>query len=130
MKRFTVAILICVGIHASAVRAGDPVGDMAFDDQVHDFGNVVQGTELTHSFKVTNPYKFPLNITRVRPLSSCVQATATQTSLQPGETAYIDVRMDTQRFVGPKSVTTLVLIAGNGGVSEVRLLVSANSQVK
>jgi len=57
-----------------------------------------------------------------------IDASVTQSSLQPDETADIDVHMDTKHFVGPKTVTLFVQIEWNGKWSEVRLKVSADSE--
>jgi hypothetical protein len=106
-------------------------GEKLFGSELtHDFGTVAYGTLLSHRFKFANPYKTPLNITAVRLSSSKVTAKPTQECLQPGETAYIEVSMDTKYFVGAKTVAVYVSMAGNGGVSEVRLLVTANAQEK
>src|SRR5207237_1394223 len=49
-----------------------------------------------------------------------------QAVLQPNETGYIEVRMDTTRFTGIKQVMVYVSIAGKGYSSSAELKVSAN----
>src|SRR5438105_9904267 len=106
MKKLSAAaaVLFVVAVETVA-RSEDLKAENCFDELAHDFGNVTRGTELNHRFKVTNTYKFPLNITQVRVSMAPVDASATQTRLQPGETAYVRVRMDTKRFVGPRTVS-------------------------
>jgi hypothetical protein len=130
MRPTVIAAALVLGAVATVARADELTAEKLFDELAHDFGTVAQGTELHHRFKVTNSYKFPLKITDVRVSMSPVDAEVKQTCLQPGESAYIEVRLDTARFVGRKTVPVYVTIGGNGGFCEVTLRVTANSQEK
>jgi hypothetical protein len=130
-KWLAAAAVLFVGLIATMSRAADPPAEKLFDELAHDFGNVAQGTELVHKFKLTNTYKVPLNISDARvSMNHSVLAKATQECLQPGESAYIEVSMNTKYFVGPKTVPVYVRIVGNDKFWEVVLKVSANSQEK
>jgi hypothetical protein len=51
---------------------------------------------------------------------------ATKRTLQPNETATIDVTLDGRRFVGPKSAAIYVTVSHTHGVSTTPLIVTAN----
>ena len=68
-----------------------------------------RGTQAHHGFSITNIYKVSMEITGINPLCTCVTVSASK-SIEPLETAHIDVTMDTRRFVGHKSVTIRVSV--------------------
>ena len=76
----------------------------------HDFGTVPRGAMLQHRFPITNIYAVPLQIV-TSPDCGCVTATATPQVLQPRETGFLDVTMDTTRFNGPKRVELYVTVS-------------------
>lgn len=76
----------------------------------HDFGAVPKGAVLQHRFPVTNIYAVPLQLTW-RVSCGCVAATATPQILQPRESGFLDITMDTMRFSGYKSVDLQVTVA-------------------
>lgn len=79
----------------------------------HDFGTVPKGAVLAHRFPVTNIYSVPLQITHVSVSCGCVDLkpmNIANNTLQPRQTGFIDVTMDTRRFSGPKQVTAYVTV--------------------
>ncbi|WP_162657397.1 DUF1573 domain-containing protein [Tuwongella immobilis] len=94
---------------------------------VHDFGTVPYGTMLSHRFPITNIYAVPMQITEIRKTCGCVNATATTQTLQPRETATIDVTMDARKFTGQRTVTIYVTV-GPKFISTALLQVSAFSR--
>jgi hypothetical protein len=121
------AALFCLAAAAALGRAEDRWGEKLFaGDLVHDFGTVAHGADLYYRFKLTNPYKVPLDID-LKVSCGCVTATSPQRTLQPNETSYIEARMDTTRFTGVKQVTVYVSIGNDSGYhSSAELKVSAN----
>jgi tyrosine-protein phosphatase SIW14 len=93
---------------------------------IKDFGTVAKGTLLKHSFKMTNPYKVPLEIVNVRFSCGCIAVEPKSRILQPNETTDLHVRFDTRRVNGPKSVAIFVTV-GPQYVSTATLLVRATS---
>ncbi len=90
---------------------------------VMDFGVVAKGSQNPGSFKLTNPYAFPLEIaTKVE--CNCVTVTPRSLVLQPKESADLSITMDTTRFTGNKHVH-IELTTGPQFVSRASLLVSA-----
>lgn len=113
-----------------ALIAQEPAqwAEKLFEGQLsHDFGPVQHGTLVKHSFKITNIYKVPLDITEVRGSCGCVTAESSVKSLPPGASGLIHVTIDTRQFVGPRTVNVDVKV-GPRFVSVARLTLSANAR--
>ena len=67
MRKAVFTLLILVGFCGPAAAQTTAWADKLFaGDLVHDFGSVPRGTQLKYSFKMTNIYKVPLEISSVR----------------------------------------------------------------
>jgi Protein of unknown function (DUF1573) len=116
--RGVVLIVIGLAVSASSAPAQDSYGWAAkvfrtSDDRIptgHDFGTVPKGAVLQHRFPITNIYAVPLQISW-RVSCGCVSAVATPQVLEPRQSGYLDISMDTMRFNGPKSVDLYVTVA-------------------
>jgi hypothetical protein len=93
----------------------------------HDFGVVPRGAQLKYSFKITNIYKEPLEITQVRASCSCLTATPSTRMLQPNESATLDIAMDGRQFSGQKQIRIYVGV-GPKYISTATLTVTANAR--
>lgn len=115
---------------AFAAAAQEPVNwaDKLFEGSLaHDFGTVAHGTQLKHSFKITNIYKVPLDITEVKGSCGCVKGETNVKTLQPGGSATLNVTMDARTFNGAKSAKLYVYV-GPKFVSMATLTLSANAR--
>src|SRR5262249_47434155 len=101
--------------------------DGLFSELSKDFGHVSRGPTLKHYFRVSNNTKSTVVISSVRVSCGCVSATLSNNTLRPGESTTLEARMDTTRFVGPKTVTIFVQ-CGEPTAQEVRLWVQANAR--
>jgi hypothetical protein len=101
--------------------------DSMFDSLSKDFGSVPRGPTLVHHFRLTNNTKGPVSISNVRVSCGCVSASALKNYLEAGEETAIVARMDSTRFIGPKSVTIYVQF-DRPAYEEVRLWVQANGR--
>jgi RNA polymerase sigma factor (sigma-70 family) len=90
----------------------------------HDFGTVARGTQLRHRFPMKNTGKVPIEITNVRHSAGCVTASVSAHILAPGQEEWLDVTLDASRFLGKKTVTIHVQVAGK---AVIQLRVSAES---
>jgi hypothetical protein len=90
-----------------------------------DFGDVAHGTRLLHRFAMANVYSAPVTIAYLQPSCDCVTATAAKSTLQPGERATIDVRLEAGHFAGPDMQNVRVKVTGPGFESTCKLVVSA-----
>ena len=93
----------------------------------HDFGVIARGSQLKHAFKFTNIYKVPLDITEVRVSCGCVKAESSVKTVQPGESAAININMDARQFNGSKTVRVYVTV-GPKFISTATLTVNANAR--
>jgi hypothetical protein len=93
----------------------------------HDFGIVAHGALLKHTFKITNIYKVPLDITEVKGSCGCVRGEVSAKTLQPGATAMLNVTMDARTFTGAKSAKIYVNV-GPKFLSMATLTLSANAR--
>lgn len=92
-----------------------------------DFGIVAKGAQLKYSFKVTNIYKVPMEITNIRVTCGCLTVTPKTMVLEPNESRNLDINMDGRRFSGPKSINIFVTF-GPQFVSTATLTVTANTR--
>jgi hypothetical protein len=92
-----------------------------------DFGTVPRGTHLGCSFPITNSYAAPITIAYLQASCGCLTAEAQKRHLGPQESAAIDVRMETGRFVGRTEQSVRVKIVGPDFESTCKLRVFAVS---
>ena len=122
-------MLVALG---STAALGQQVGDdwarKIFPQGItHDFGSVPHSAELCHKFPIKNIYAVRLEIMDVRASCGCVTAKASTHTLEPLQTAYLEVNMDARRFTGPKSVSIFVTV-GPQYTSTCTMQVTANSR--
>ena len=101
--------------------------DGLFDELNKDFGSVARGVVLQHGFRFRNSTKDVIGIFGVRSSCGCTTTQINKRYLQPGEEMQIQVRMDSGRFRGVKTVTLFVKIDRPEN-QEVRLWIKANSR--
>jgi hypothetical protein len=128
MRKIVLALIAVAWFHSFSFAQQPAWADKLFaGDIAHDFGGVLRGAQLKYSFKMTNIYKVPLDITDVRVSCGCVKAEASVKSLQPNESGTINIFMDGRQFNGAKTVRVFVTV-GPKFVSTATLTVSANAR--
>ncbi|MBX9680919.1 MAG: DUF1573 domain-containing protein [Gemmataceae bacterium] len=128
MRKAVFALMLSGFIVAPAFAQQAAWANKLFSNETsHDFGVVPRGAQLKHSFKITNIYKVPLEITNLRVSCGCVTATKSSNVIQPGDTGFVHINMDGTRFSGQKTVTIYVTV-GPQFVSTASLVVSANAR--
>ena len=85
-----------------------PFPQAAFNESEFNFGTVLQGTPVVHSFTIINSGNAPLTIISVRPACGCTSATAANTQILPGAIGEVKVTFDTTGFDGAKEKTVSV----------------------
>ncbi len=100
-----------------------------FKERMKDFGDCKPGEQLKHRFQMTNVWKLPLDIKAVQVSCGCVTYSLSKQTLQPKESGYLEISMDSTRFSGPKSASILVNVETKDGVyrSIATLTVRANT---
>lgn len=92
-----IAALTFMAMTNSKLSASDDCPKINFEETVHDFGNVTQGTVLEHSFKFTNQGDKTLTIGSVNPACGCTGATLEgKNEYSKGEAGSIQMTFNTQ----------------------------------
>ncbi|HUG93035.1 MAG TPA: DUF1573 domain-containing protein [Planctomycetaceae bacterium] len=113
----------------AASLAGPPAAsaqgwaEKMFDKLTHDFGVVARGAEVKHRIRIRNIYSQTVHISNVRTTCGCSAATPDQTTLAPGETASVEIEMDTRRFMRRKD-SNLIVTFDQPRYAEVRIPVT------
>lgn len=106
VRRIPIALLVCV-IAAGAARAQapgipginaappGPQPKALVENPLFDFGTALEGTMVSHTFKIKNVGKGELMISGVKTSCGCTAATPNKNHLAPGEETDITVGFDT-----------------------------------
>lgn len=98
-----------------------------FDRRSTNLGTLKHGTIVEHTFSMTNQGQRPVHIESVRSSAGCLSVKASKVELSPRESASIDARLDTRRFVGDKTLKIYVRF-DKPDRQEIVLEIRANSQ--
>lgn len=75
----------------------------------HDFGHVVQGQKVHHTFSLQNTTSFSMTIGEIRSaISCCVTGKVAKTVLEPGESVDLVITLDSVHQGGPLTVNVVV----------------------
>ena len=115
-KLFFFLFLLFTGITAFA-QSG-PV--LVWDKASHDFGEISEGTQVTHTFKFTNKGNEPLILTRVQPSCGCtVPNNWPKDPIMPGGSGEISVSFNSIGRVGANTKVVQVFSnASNEGAKQ------------
>ena len=97
-----------------AVTVNPNAPEMAFENELHDYGTIKQGADGNYEFKFTNTGKEPLIISSARGSCGCTVPTYPKEPIQKGQSSVIKVSYDTKR-VG--AFTKTVTIESNAKTS-------------
>lgn len=81
---------------ASALAAPE----IAIEHPHYNFGTIVQGTKVNHTFTLKNAGDTPLLIKQVKPSCGCTAATVSSTTIAPGGKGEIRASFDSKNFYG------------------------------
>jgi copper(I)-binding protein len=74
----------------------------------HNFGTLIQGKKLDHSFTIKNNGDAPLKISHIRPACGCTAVNASSPVVNPGKTSEIKISFNSASFFGNVSKTVAV----------------------
>lgn len=94
-----------------------------FDHTTFNFGTVMQGEKLTHTFTFTNKGNSPLVISSTSASCGCTTSTPPRAPIKPGEKGKIDVTFDSKTKMG--DVENKVRVASNAYPSPAVLTIKA-----
>lgn len=107
-----ISTLCGVALTTTARAQFGPDGSWAekmFDKREHDFGVVARGADVRHRLQITNKYPQPVHIVGVRTSCSCTAAKPSRDTLGIGESAWIEISIDTRNHVRQKEAKLTVL---------------------
>lgn len=117
MNRIALISLLAVTTLGAAV-VGAP--KISVDNPSYDFGQVVAGLAVSHTFLLTNEGDEPLVITGVTTSCGCTTTALAKTTLAPGESVELAALVDTSGFAG--AIAKTITVASNDPeTSELRL---------
>ena len=89
---------------------------LKLQEESHDFGTIIEGTQASYTFNVENTGTEPLLISNVRPSCGCTTPDWTKSPIQPGKKGYIMATFNSQGRPGAfnKSISIETNIPGNG----------------
>jgi hypothetical protein len=126
MVRCVVGGLLLLALGTGTARAAG-WADSLFSERAHNFGPVPRGAKVKYDFVLTNRLAEPITILNLRPSCGCTSGKASTSTVNPGESAVIEARMDTRNFLGIKATILYVtLMTASGREAEVRLGVTSN----
>lgn len=103
--------------------------DIAFSELEWDFGEVFEGDDATHIFKVTNKGTETLSLLNVRSSCGCTAAIVSEKEIAPGATGEIKAAYDTKK--GSGRVTKYITVTSNDADQpEVKLKISVDVKVE
>ena len=109
MKRIVVSLALLVMLSGVVVLAAPQI---AVDNAVYEFGTVLEGVVVTHTFVLTNAGDQTLAITTVRTSCGCTTTDLAKKSLAPGESVNLDVVFDSVGY-GGRTVTKMIYVQSN-----------------
>jgi hypothetical protein len=96
----------------------------SFTNRWHDFGDVVQGEKVVHTFTFKNTGKDPLIINAVQPTCGCTVTEWTRTPIPPGQNGEITVTFDSKAALNQQNKT--VTVVSNASTGNERLYLRGN----
>ncbi|MCQ2605227.1 MAG: DUF1573 domain-containing protein [Bacteroidales bacterium] len=105
MKKIICAVFalltICAGCNNSnsnkeEAKSTDTVAAITFDSKNYQFGEIVKGEIVEHTYTFTNTGTIDLQIQEVDPSCGCTTPEWTQEPIKPGQKGKIRVKFDTQ----------------------------------
>ncbi|NUM31702.1 MAG: DUF1573 domain-containing protein [Bacteroidetes bacterium] len=93
----------------------DEQSNIKFNEKIHDFGKITEGTKATYEFIYTNNGKAPLIITDVITPCSCTSPDWSKEPLLPGKSSKIKVVFDSKNKPGTFNKTITVKHNGASG---------------
>lgn len=130
MKRIILSLFIVLGLLSCEPQNGKISADLVnnpssadgikksntpeiqFEKQEHDFGKILQGEQVSHTFKFKNIGNAPLIITNVEKTCGCTSPEYSKEPVKPGEEGKIVITYDSK---------------GHKGFQNKRLVVKANT---
>jgi len=94
---------------ASGTTSYDELPRISFENEVHDFGRVIEGEKITYAFKFSNSGNGDLLITNVKTSCGCTISEYPREPMKSGRKDYIKVTFDSSNRKGFQNKTITVI---------------------
>ncbi|HVR76169.1 MAG TPA: DUF1573 domain-containing protein [Planctomycetota bacterium] len=85
------------------------------DAMEYDWGSVLQGEVVKHTYTITNRGGAPLIVTQVKPSCGCSTSAKPERPIEPGQSGEVTLNIDTKKFSGPVSKTADIFTNASAG---------------
>ncbi|MEA3239421.1 MAG: DUF1573 domain-containing protein, partial [Candidatus Bipolaricaulota bacterium] len=109
MKKIVVSIVLLVVLSGVGVLAAPQI---TANESVYQFGTVLEGVVVTHTFVLTNNGDEMLAITSVHTSCGCTTIDLAKKNLAPGKSVNLDAILDTVGF-GGRTITKMIYVESN-----------------
>lgn len=101
-------LLLFVAMSLVLTSCKDKYAEIVFDNQIFDFGTIVQGDKVVHDFKFTNTGNADLVITDAKGSCGCTVPEYPTEPIEPGESGIIKVSFNSAGKSGETSKTVTI----------------------
>ncbi len=118
-RRVWTGMLLAAGLMGRVAQAQSPVvpddrqrypwAEKMFAELEHDFGVVARGSDTRHRIEITNLYKEEVHIGQITTTCGCTAVRPSQNVLASNQKAFIEITMDTRKFVNQKHSSVKVI---------------------
>ena len=105
-----------------------PVTSYTVNEEIHDFGDVDNGSQNPFTFVITNTGDNPLVIEKAKGSCSCTVPKKPEDPIMPGETGEIEVTFKPKPSQAGKDITQVVTITANTEPRDTKLKIKAKVQ--
>ena len=109
MKKIVASFVLLVVLSGVGVLAAPQI---TANESVYQFGSVLEGVVVTHTFVLTNAGDETLVITSVHTSCGCTTIDLAKKNLAPGESVNLDAILDTVGF-GGRTITKMIYVESN-----------------
>ncbi|MDC0307542.1 MAG: DUF1573 domain-containing protein [Planctomycetaceae bacterium] len=123
--RCLIILLVSIAVSSSVLQAQElDWAAKMFEKQKVDFGVVARAAETKYRLKLKNIYQEDVHISNVRTTCGCSAASPSKTLIKSAEEAYIEIQMDTEKFMRRKD-SNVVITFDAPTFAEVRIPITA-----
>ncbi|MDA0314820.1 MAG: DUF1573 domain-containing protein [Bacteroidetes bacterium] len=104
------------------VQAQESVPVITFKENSKDFGDIMQGQKVAHTFVLTNTGKQPLIISNVAATCGCTVPSWPKVPVAPGKSAEIKVSFDSTGKVGKQNSVVRIYSNASEPIEKISLI--------